>query len=234
MPSVTRPPHATGTPTADAPRARSRSPRGEGDRLRDDLLDAALGLLSEAGDPEHVSIRAVAKSAGVSATAAYRHFEDRDELIEAACERSFELFSALLFEATVDAADPFERLRLAGEAYVRFAEDNHGLYRALFSNPLHMVKKHLHEPGEPLDLDSAGTQSFGQLVVVVQECLDAGAPAVGPGGVGAADATYLSFQIWSWLHGIVDLRITHAPMGWPDPALMLTDLQRSLGLTRPA
>src|SRR4051812_45985022 len=94
--------------------ARQRNPRGEGLQLRDDLLDAALGLLAAEGDPDDVSIRAVAKAAGVSPTAAYRHFEDRDALLEAACSRSFDLFSEVLLGSVADEDDPFERLRLAG------------------------------------------------------------------------------------------------------------------------
>ena len=115
---------------------RPRSARGEGDTLRDDLLDAALGLLGASGDPEDVSIRAVAKAAGVSPTAAYRHFANRDDLVEAACTHCFDVFTALLLEATGDVDDPFERLRLAGEAYIKFADQDEGLYRALFSNPI--------------------------------------------------------------------------------------------------
>jgi AcrR family transcriptional regulator len=205
---------------------RPRSARGEGDTLRDDLIDAALALLAAAGDPEDVSIRAVAKAAGVSPTAAYRHFGNRDDLVEAACTHCFDLFTALLLEATGDVTDPFDRLRLAGEAYLKFAEEDQGLYRALFSNPMEFTDDFTDEA-------SAGRTSFVVLIELVQECIDAGAAAVGPGGVGPADSTYLAFQVWSWLHGIVDLRITHRQLPWPDPLVMLGDLQRTLGLTRP-
>ena len=93
---------------------RPRNPRGQGEQLRSDLIDAALGLLSAAGDPEDVSIRAVAKAAGVSPTAAYRHFNDRDDLVEAACERCFELFSIVLVDSVAGVDDPFEALQCAG------------------------------------------------------------------------------------------------------------------------
>ena len=97
MPSVTTPSsREAGTP---AGRLRPRNPRGEGAHLRADLLDAATRLLSSTGNPESVSIRAVAKEAGVSATAAYRHFADRDDLMAAACEHLFDLFTALLLDA---------------------------------------------------------------------------------------------------------------------------------------
>jgi AcrR family transcriptional regulator len=222
------------TSTQPKSSGRERSARGQGEKLRDDLLDAALGLLGAAGDPEDVSIRAVAKAAGVSPTAAYRHFANRDDLVAAACEHCFDIFVCLLEDATRDVEDPFVRLRMAGEAYLKFSTEDEGLYRTLFSNPIHMDKdftaEKFTEPGA--DDGSAGKTAFLVLVDLVQACLDAGAPARGPGGEGPPDSRYLAFQVWTWLHGIVDLRITHPQLPWPDPHLMLTDLQRTLGLTR--
>jgi AcrR family transcriptional regulator len=205
---------------------RPRSPRGQGEQLRSDLLDSALRLLGAAGDPEDVSIRAVAKAAGVSPTAAYRHFEDRDDLLAAAVGRCFELFSVLLLRAIEGVDDPFEALRRAGQAYVEFAQSDQGLYRALFTNPLHLDK-------DVGDEDSPGHNAFDTLVGMVQACLDAGAPARGPGGADEPEATYLAVQVWTWIHGLVDLRITHPTMPWPDTDVFLDDVQRALGLVPP-
>jgi AcrR family transcriptional regulator len=205
---------------------RARNPRGQGEQLRTDLLDAALRLLREVGDPEDVSIRAVAKAAGVSPTAAYRHFTDRGDLLVAACGRCFDVFSALLLEAVDGVEDPFEALRRAGRAYLSYAEADPGIYRVLFSNPLHLDT-------DPTDEDTPGSTAFEVLVGMVQACLDAGAPARGPGGSTDPDATYLAVQIWTWLHGLVDLRITHPAMPWPDPDVFLADVQRAVGLVPP-
>ena len=205
---------------------RPRSARGHGVELRDDLLHAAMGLLSVAGDPEDVSIRAVAKAAGVSPTAAYRHFTDRDALIEAACNHCFGDFAAHVQDAAADATDPFDALERAARAYVAYAEQDQGIYRVLFSNPLHLDRNWS-------DLGSPGRTAFNLLIEMIEACLEAGAPATGPGGELPADAAYLAFQAWTWLHGLVDLRITHANMPWPDMVLMLGDLARTLGLSRP-
>jgi AcrR family transcriptional regulator len=219
MPSVTpEPVHPP--PTAPRP----RNPRGAGQQLRGDLIDAAVQLISDTGNPEAVSIRAVAKAAGVTPTAAYRHVADRDDLVEAACRHLFELFTALMLEATTDAGDPFQRLELAGRAYLRFAEENQGLYRSLFSNPLHL-------DDDFTDETAVGVTSFGLLVAMVQDCIDAGAPVEMSGDPTAA--TYLSFQLWTWLHGLVDLRITHPALPWPDPFRMLTDMRITLRLVPP-
>lgn len=210
--------------------ARARSARGQGAQLRDDLLDATLAGLAVTGDPEDVSIRGVAKATGVSPTAVYQHFADRDALLESACDRAFDRFATFLLAATADAADPFERLRLAGHAYLRYADEEPGLYRVLFSNPLHHG---LHEPGTmALGDDSPGSTAFDTLVTMVQDCIDAGADAYRSGD-DEPDAVRLSFQVWAWLHGLVDLRITHAAMPWPPAGRMIDDIQVVLGLDRP-
>ena len=211
--------------TPVTPTERARNPRGQGDRLRTDLISSALDLLAETGDPDQVSIRAVAKAAGVSATAAYRHFDDRDALIEAACDACFGEFADRMLAATGGVADPFDRLAAAGAAYLAYARAEHGHYRVLFSNPL--VTKPDHDDF-PTDGDAAGT-AFQQLVTIVTECLEAGARPTIEG-----DALYLSFHIWTWIHGIVDLASTHPALPWPDLSRMFADSQRALGLDRPA
>jgi AcrR family transcriptional regulator len=203
-------------------RRRARNPRGQGDRLREDLIAAAVELLAQTGDPEDVSIRAVAKAAGVSPTAAYRHFADRDDLIVAACGANFEHFAEYLVERFTPVEDPFERLLATGEAYLDFAMEDPGRYRVLFSNP---VTQSIGADKWP-DI-MAGDTAFAQLVALVQACLDAGAQPLD------RDATYLAYQIWTWIHGIVDLRITHPMMEFPDASRMLRDVTRALRLDHP-
>ncbi len=204
---------------------RTRNPRGQGDRLRGDLIESALELLAETGDPDLVSIRAVAKSAGVSPTAAYRHFEDRDALITAACDQCFNEFAQVMLDATTSVTDPFDRLNAAGLAYLDYAQTENGHYRVLFSRSPDVGPT----PGAdfPLEADPAGT-AFQQLVVLIADCLEAGArPTV------AGDATYLAFLVWTWVHGIADLASSHPLLPWPDRIQMVTDTQRALGLVPP-
>ena len=60
---------------------RTRSRRGEGDRLRDEILAAVGALLDETKDEAAVSIRAIAERVGVSPPSIYRHFEDKEALL---------------------------------------------------------------------------------------------------------------------------------------------------------
>ena len=216
---------ATSTPTiaSTAPATtRPRSPRGQGELLRADLLTAALQLLAETGDREDVSIRAIAKAAGVSPTAAYRHFEDRDALIDAACETCFAEFSAHMLERVGDLEDPFERLQAAGQAYLDYSRNEDGHFRVLFTNPAHREKLDF-----PTAADAAGT-AFQQLVSLIEDCLAAGAKPVI-----SSDSVYLAFQVWSWVHGIAELHLSHPGQPWPDVNQMVADIAVALGLAGP-
>jgi AcrR family transcriptional regulator len=100
-------------PDARTP-ARARNPRGEGDRLRVELLDAAVELMAEAGDVDKVSLRAIAQRAGVSPTAVYRHFDDHRSLLREAVEYCWDEFAVALDAADRVTDDPSRRLRAPG------------------------------------------------------------------------------------------------------------------------
>ncbi|WP_329047432.1 TetR/AcrR family transcriptional regulator [Amycolatopsis sp. NBC_01488] len=69
---------------------RARSRRGEGDRLKADVLAAVNRLLAEWGDHEKLTMRAVAKEVGVAAPTIYLHFADKTELVWAALADKYE------------------------------------------------------------------------------------------------------------------------------------------------
>jgi AcrR family transcriptional regulator len=100
----------------------TQKPYHHGD-LRSALLDAADALLDEGGDGA-VSLREAARRAGVSATAAYRHFAAKDDLLAALAARHFLEFGAALR----DAPD----LPGMGAAYIRFALARPGRFRLMF------------------------------------------------------------------------------------------------------
>jgi AcrR family transcriptional regulator len=205
---------------------RERNPRGKGERLRRELVHNGLKLIEKSTHPDEVSIRAIARRTGVSATAAYRHFVDRDDLVYCAIVAAFEDFSEHLASAVATAGDdPFEGLRAAGAAYRQYAAVQPGRYRVMFSNPMACPETTTATEAET----ELATDTFTMMVTLVQECLDAGAPAAS----GGASAEYLAFQLWTWIHGIVDLRITHPDIEWPDAATMFRDGQRLLGLDGP-
>jgi len=89
--------------------------------LREALIAAGLKALAEDG-PAKFSLRDVARRAGVSATAPYRHFADKESLFGAIAVESYDRMRAKMDEALAEAPDdPLERFRATGIAYVRFA-----------------------------------------------------------------------------------------------------------------
>lgn len=111
---------------------RPRSPRGEGERLRDTLLDVATELLAEVHDIDRLSVRAVTSRAGVSPTALYMHFADKDELVDAIKQRCFAALREWVDAAGSGTDDPRERLLRMGRAYLAFARERAGWYAVCF------------------------------------------------------------------------------------------------------
>jgi AcrR family transcriptional regulator len=97
------------------------------------LIAAARAILAEDG-AEALSLRAVARRAGVSAMAPYRHFPDKEALLAAVAADGFREFAAAL-EAADGAAPPGEALLAQGAAYVRFACAHPALFRLMFGPP---------------------------------------------------------------------------------------------------
>jgi AcrR family transcriptional regulator len=202
---------------------RRRHPRGQGARLRSELLEAASRLLAEVGDANRLSIRAVATAAGVTAPSIYRHFPDKCSLLQAVVEERFREFERILEQAEAGATDPFDALRRRCRAYLRFAKEHPGHYRVLFSATA-LGPKGVGTYGKGAH---PGAGSFFALVDAVQRCLDAGSRS-------DRESFFLAVQLWTSLHGMVDLRISKPELPWPATDALLAATLSDLGLTRPA
>ena len=99
--------------------------------LRRALIDAASRLL-EAEGPSALSLRAVAREAGVSPAAPYHHFKDKTELLEAVAHEGWTLLDQALAKAKAEAPSPREAMNNLGVAYVCFARENPALYRVMY------------------------------------------------------------------------------------------------------
>lgn len=190
-----------------APR-RARAARGEGELLREQLLDAASELVHEQGGATGLSIRQVTRRAGVSPMALYLHFDSLAELVGALIEHGFERFRTALHEAA-DATgtdDPRARMRAFGLAYLRFAREEPALYAVIFG-PEHerqaQESEHHH--------DGIGKASFEDLVAGITACQEAGQARAG-------DARAMALGVWSTMHGFATLCEVHddPDMPWPD------------------
>ncbi|HEX9834287.1 MAG TPA: TetR/AcrR family transcriptional regulator, partial [Mycobacterium sp.] len=108
---------------------RRRAPRGSGEQLRDEILDATTDLLLETGHAKEVSIRSVAQRVGVTPPSIYLHFTDKDALLDAVCARYFENLDQEMQAVAVGQPSAIDALRAQGLAYVRFAVKTPELYR---------------------------------------------------------------------------------------------------------
>lgn len=99
------------------------------------IVEAALDVLSESQSTEF-SLRELARRAGVSHNAPYKHFADKRELLAAVSAVGFELLAKRMAEATKELHDPRDRLAAMARAYVHGGVDNPALYRLMFGGYL--------------------------------------------------------------------------------------------------
>ncbi len=151
--------------------------------LRTALVGAALALLTEGG-ADALSLRAVARRAGVSAMAPYRHYPDKEALLAAVAVQGFDGLRDMLRAA--DAAAPAgDALVAQAVAYVRYAEENPALFRLMFG-PARL--------GTHPALEAAGEAAYAVLAARVA----AQTPA-------DADREACALGCWSLVHGLASL-----------------------------
>ena len=180
---------------ADPPR---RKPYHHG-ALHSALIEASIALAREGG-PDRVVLREAARVAGVSHSAAYRHFADREALLGEVSRRARSELAAEMRRRVNRAKNPLERLQAVGTAYVDFALTEPGLFRTAFiSHPAAThpdARDRLAVPETRSPADSAEPyEILGQVLDEAQAAglLDAGRR---PGAEIAA---------WSAVHGLANL-----------------------------
>jgi AcrR family transcriptional regulator len=190
---------------------RPRSARGEGERLRGALLAAAESLLVEPRNAPPLSLREVARLAGVSPAAVYLHFASPQELIAAVVElQSRRLVDAVLGPpgdatpgdapvASVDLADIATR-------YVEWGLANPGAYQLLFESADRL--------GNPVGPGETGWVVIDAAVAALQR----GRADDARGAVTTEEATRSAMRAWAALHGIVSLRLHKGEALWPTTA----------------
>ena len=111
--------------------SRSRKPYHHGN-LRRALLDAALAFIDEKG-PHSFSMQDLARRAGVSSGAPYRHFRSKDDLLAEIAREGLSLLEGFERDMMARCEDPSEHFRAAGVAHVLFAVTHPAHFRILFS-----------------------------------------------------------------------------------------------------
>ena len=194
---------------------RARSKKGEGDRLREEILEAAEALLLETGSEDAVSIRAVAEQVGVTAPSIYRHFADKGTLLFEVCDRQFGRFHEYLDAKRSGHADPVEAVKAIGRAYVEFGLTYPEHYRIMFMGRSDLTPEQYE--GHVL----AEQSSFMALVDAVQACVDAGRLH--------RDAFETATILWTGVHGVTSLLIAKPNFPWPPVSDVVERLIDTMG-----
>jgi AcrR family transcriptional regulator len=184
---------------------RARSRKGEGRRLREEILEAAEALLLRSGSAESVSIRAVADAVGVTPPSIYRHFPDKATLMYEVWDRQCGTLDAAFEQALVAVDGPVESLLAIGRSYIRFGLDHPEPYRLVF----------MTRPDPQADPAEEAARlgqvaAFARVVQVTQDLIDGG--HVRPE---YTDPTRIATTFWAHGHGLVSLMITKPFFPWP-------------------
>jgi AcrR family transcriptional regulator len=158
--------------------------------LRAALIEQGLRLLADR-EADDLGLREVARAAGVSATAVYRHFPDKGALLEALATAGFERLAAAQAEAAKDAPDRAAGFNETGRAYVRFALANPALFRLMYACA--PKGDSLADNGGPVDAAMA--------------MLKDNAAALAPQSQGPDGARLLAIRSWSLVHGLAVLML---------------------------
>jgi AcrR family transcriptional regulator len=161
--------------------------------LREVLLESARRLIAEVG-PTGFTLRELARRAGVSHNAPYRHFRDRDDLMAAVATQGYRELTHAMRRAAEDHTDPLDRLKQAGLAYVTFALRRPEHFAVMFDGPVSFKTEH---PGS----SEAAKEAFTTLVSLVERCQEA---CQFPAG----DPQNFTLLAWSMVHGVAKLAIT--------------------------
>ena len=186
---------------------RTRNRRGEGARLREEIVAAAVALLDETGDETSVTLRAVARRIGIAAPSIYRHFADQPSIMLAVVQQAFDELDAEL-HAGLTAAGDAPRARLFGvcTAYLEFAQKHPGRYRTMFGG-LWMPDLAASSLTEA-DMHELGRSSLELLAEALRGCVAAG---IATSSDPAADAVAL----WVGLHGLAHQQSVTVAFPWP-------------------
>jgi AcrR family transcriptional regulator len=178
--------------SSEAAIRRTRKPRGQGASRRGEILDAAKRLFLEEGY-QHATMRRIAADVGVSPTALYLHFADKDSILTAIAEDFFSELLVVVEDTLGGGAPGLARCRRGLRAYIELGLDRPDEYRLTFQRRALQAEP---ESCTPLVAD----RSFALLEAAVAELVEAGTfrpidPCLG------AEA------IWCTVHGITSVLI---------------------------
>jgi AcrR family transcriptional regulator len=161
----------------------------EKEEMREMILQAAKGIFLEKGYAE-TSIRNIAERIEYSPGTIYLYFKEKDDIFHALHQEGFRKLVGMMLPLQ-HVEEPFERLKAMGRIYMDFAKQNKDFYDLMFimQAPMNMEKDECWEEGD---------MALDHLKQVIRDCQAVGRFA-------GRDVDFLSFTIWSAMHGMCAL-----------------------------
>jgi AcrR family transcriptional regulator len=158
--------------------------------LRLALIDAAIEQIKEQG-VEKLSMRAIARTVGVSQTAPYRHFKDKNHLLSEVATQAFSELYEASYAVVEQNRTPLQNIQAAGLVYLRYAIDNPEKYRILFGSRIQNRRSYA-------TMVEAGEKSFQILIDQVER-------GIAEGDFIPGCALILANTLWTQVHGAASL-----------------------------
>jgi AcrR family transcriptional regulator len=170
-------------------RTRQRNARGEGGRLRQEIVEAALRLIDD--DAGRLTLRAVAREARIAGPSIYDHFPDLESIRTEVIRSCYQDLIERISQAQAGVADPVERLDVACLAYARYGADFPRRYALVFRGE--------RDQDEKRAVGDQGAAALQTLVDGIAACKEAGRST-------GADPYDDAIAVWSAIHGVITLR----------------------------
>ena len=174
--------------------------RGQGERLREEIISAAVRMLGDLADDEALSLRAVARAVSISPTSVYLYFPDRDALVAAAMQRCHAEMLQAADDAEAAHQDPALGLRARILAQAAWVQEHPGIYKVMHESKVGMPFKEA---------------AFTRTTAAVQRCMDAGVASPG-------DAATVALDLRTAVIGMLSLRINEPDLGLAGPESLAT------------
>ena len=197
------------------PHKSARKPKGDGHLRRGEILAAAEKIFIAEGYAG-ATIRKIADAVGVSSTALYMHFRDKDEILLEICDGAIEQLLALNLDIARRPIDALSRVKLMLQAYMRFALDNPNAYQLVFCGSSDVISA-----DKQIATAELGDRCYDEFSTPVRELA-----ASGRLRTGSADSA--AQTLWAACHGLVSLLITKPTRGWAPAEELMTVMLEGL------
>ena len=192
----------------DSQSPRQPNRRGEGVRLRSEILAAAAKILDATGDENAVTLRAVARAAGISAPSIYAHFPNRQAILLAVVEDAFSELTDHLRAAADPEADVTAQLLATCDAYLAYATRQPQRYRIMFGGVWSAAAAISTSAITAADVADLGQNALHVLRTRLRACIDAGTST-------STNAEDDAVALWLGLHGLAHQRAVSTAFPWP-------------------